>query len=80
MENNVQGARERLLEAVRSGNWERVPDEVDAYGAAVRADERKRAIDGAIEALRAVFDQSTGSDAGSGDLRDRSVAAIDGLH
>jgi hypothetical protein len=80
MQDPVQGARQRLLDAVRSGNWERVPAEVDAYGAAVRSDERKRAIDQAVEALIAIFDQTRPSGAGDGELRDRCLSAIDRLH
>jgi hypothetical protein len=79
MQDAVEGASQRLLEAVRSGNWERVPAEVDAYGAAVRADERKRAIDEALEALSSTFDRA-GEDTSADALRDACLAAVDRLH
>jgi len=77
MTNDREAPRDRLLEAVRSGDWERVPREVDAYGAAVRADERRRALDDVGGALAELF-ESDG--AGSGrEWRDRCLAVVERL-
>ena len=47
----VSDARRRVLEAMRTGKWDTVAAELTAYAAAVRAEERHRAIGEAIEAL-----------------------------
>jgi hypothetical protein len=48
----VDQARQRVLEAMSSGKWEKVPDQLTAYGAAVRAEERFLALADALVALR----------------------------
>ena len=53
-------AHRRVLDAMHDGNWERVDAQLTAYAAAVRADERYRAI---AEALAALQD-CAGGDAG----------------
>lgn len=78
MQDGVGAARERLLQTVRSGDWERVPNEADAYGAAVRADERRRVLDDVAEAITRLFEP----DAESGSRqqwRDRCLAAVERL-
>jgi len=77
MKNDLQAPRDRLLEAVRSGDWERVPREVTAYGAAVRADERQRALDDVVRALEELFESDR---TGSGrEWRDRCLVAFERL-
>jgi hypothetical protein len=77
MNNNLQTPRDRLLAAVRSGDWERVPGEVEAYGAAVRADERRRALDDVVRALEELFD-SDGIGSGR-EWRQRCLAVVERL-
>lgn len=77
MPDGVEGARERLLEAVRSGDWARVPREADAYGAAVRADERRRVLDDVTQTLESVFDADP--DGSGREWRDRCIAAVERL-
>ena len=48
---NVDGARARALAAMREGKWEIVEQELTAYAAAVRAEERHRVVGEALEAL-----------------------------
>lgn len=49
---NTDGARDRVIEAMRSGKWDIVEAQLTAYAAAVRAEERHRAIGEALEALK----------------------------
>ena len=49
---NVEGARDRVLAAMRTGKWDIVEQELTAYAAAVRAEERHRVVGEALEALR----------------------------
>ena len=49
---NVEGARDRVLAAMRAGKWDIVEQELTAYAAAVRAAERHRVVGEALEALR----------------------------
>ncbi len=44
MDFGVETARERVLLAMRSGRWEQVEEQLTRYAAAVRAEERYRAI------------------------------------
>lgn len=74
---DIQAARARLLEAVQSGNWERVPAEADAYAAAVRADERRRTVDEALDAIKAVFGTDGADQRPAADWRSRSLAALE---
>lgn len=48
----VEQARARVLEAMRSGKWDIVEAQLTAYAAAVRAEERHRAIGEALDALK----------------------------
>jgi hypothetical protein len=80
VENDVQAARTRLLETVRSGDWERVPDQADAYAAAVRADERRRVVDDALEAIKAVFGDAPDPQRSAAGWRELCLEAIDRLH
>ncbi len=48
---NVEGARERVIAAMRTGKWDIVEQELTAYAAAVRAEERHRVIGEALESL-----------------------------
>jgi hypothetical protein len=48
----VEQARQRVLDAMYAGNWEIVDDYLTRYAAAVRAEERSRAIGEAVDALR----------------------------
>ena len=61
----VEQARRRVLEAMRSGKWDIVELHLTAYAAAVRAEERHRAIGEALEAL-----QDCGGDEGAAPVRD----------
>ena len=70
---NVDGARARVLEAVRTGKWEIVEQQLSAYAAAVRAEERHRAIGEALEALT-----DCGGDDGERPVRE-CLAAIERL-
>jgi hypothetical protein len=78
-ESPVQTARERLLQAVQSGDWERVPAEADAYAAAVRADERRRVVSEALDAVRAVFGDDPDPETAPAAWRDRCLTAVQGL-
>lgn len=78
MNDGVQAARQRLLTVVRSGDWERVPAAADDYGAAVRADERQRALDDASDAVKRLFD-SNAPDRSATQWRGECLAAIDAL-
>ncbi len=48
---NVDGARLRVLEAMRTGKWDIVETYLTAYAAAVRAEARHQAIGEALDAL-----------------------------
>jgi hypothetical protein len=48
----VEQARRRALEAMQAGKWETVPAQLDAYGAAVRAEERFLVLADALAALQ----------------------------
>ncbi|MER3421342.1 MAG: hypothetical protein C4290_12840 [Chloroflexota bacterium] len=73
MDFGVETARERVLLAIRSGRWEQVEEQLTRYAAAVRAEERYRAIGEALEALRAC-----GGESGETPVRD-CLAAIERL-
>jgi hypothetical protein len=73
MDFGVETARERVLLAMRSGRWEQVEEQLTRYAAAVRAEERYRAIGEALEALR-----SCGGETGETPVRD-CMAAIERL-
>lgn len=62
---NVGEARARAIEAMRSGKWDIVDQELTAFAAAVRAEERHRAIGEALDALR-----DCGGDNGDRPVRD----------
>ncbi len=78
-ESDVAAARKRLLDTVQSGRWERVPAEADAYAAAVRADERHRAVADALDAVRAVFGDDPDPQTPPAAWRARLLAALDRL-
>lgn len=69
----VEAARERVLAAMRSGRWEQVEEQLTRYAAAVRAEERYRAIGEALEALR-----TCGGESGDTPVRD-CLAAVERL-
>jgi len=48
----VETARQRVLDAMYAGKWETVDAALLAYGAAVRADERYRALQDALDAVK----------------------------
>jgi hypothetical protein len=73
MDFGVEAARERVLATMRSGRWEQVEEQLTRYAAAVRAEERSRAIGEALEALRAC-----GGEDGDTPVRD-CLAAIERL-
>jgi hypothetical protein len=79
MDGGTDSARARLIDTVRTGNWERIPAEVDAYGAAVRADERRRAVDDAVEAIKKVFGEDN-DERRAADWRTRCLAALEGVY
>jgi hypothetical protein len=54
---NVDGARDRILEAMHTGKWDIVEQQLTAYAAAIRAEERHRAIGEALEALKECGDE-----------------------
>lgn len=58
-------ARERVIDAMHSGRWDSVDAQLTAYAAAVRADERYRALAEALTAL-----QECGGEDGSRAVRD----------
>jgi hypothetical protein len=62
---NVDGARRRVIEAMRTGKWDDIEAQLTAYAAAVRADERHRAIGEALDALK-----DCGSDDGERPVRE----------
>ena len=70
---NVDGARARVLEAMRTGKWDLVEAQLTAYAAAVRAEERHQAIG---EALNVLTD--CGGDEGDAPVRD-CIAAVERL-
>ena len=49
---NVDGARARVLDAMRQGKWDIVDEQLTAYAAAIRAETRHQAIGEALDALR----------------------------
>ena len=61
----VDQARRRILDAMKAGKWDVVEAHITAYGAAIRAEERHRAIGEAIEALK-----ECGGDEGETPARD----------
>lgn len=79
MDDGIQVARQRLLKTVRGGDWERVPDQADAFAAAVRADERRRVLDQAIEALKAIFEDDRIEDESLDQIGRRCLAALNQL-
>ena len=62
---NADGARQRVINAMRAGKWDIVEQQLTAYAAAVRAEERHRAIGEALDALK-----ECGGDDGDVPLRD----------
>ena len=70
---NVEGARERVLVAMRTGKWDTVEDALTRYAGAVRAEERYNAIGEAIEALT-----ECGGDEGDTPVRE-CLAAVERL-
>lgn len=79
MNDGVQSARGRLLAAFQSGDWERIPTQVDAYGAAVRADERQRVLDEATQAIKSVLGEEDDSASQLAEIRRLCLAALDKL-
>jgi hypothetical protein len=70
---NVDGARDRALAAMRAGKWDIVEEEMTRYAAAVRAEERHRAIGEALDALK-----ECGGEEGRRPVRE-CIAAIERL-
>ena len=70
---NVDGARARVLAAMRDGKWDIVEAELTAYAAAVRAETRHQAIGEALDALT-----DCGGDDGARPVRD-CLAAVERL-
>jgi len=70
---NVDGARARVLDAMRTGKWDIVDVQLTAYAAAVRAETRHQAIGEALDALR-----DCGGDDGDAPVRD-CLAAVERL-
>jgi hypothetical protein len=70
---NVDGARSRVLDAMRQGKWDIVDEQLTAYAAAIRAETRYQAIGEAIEALR-----DCGGDEGDLPVRD-CITAVERL-
>jgi|SRR5579884_889740 hypothetical protein len=66
----VDQARQRVVDAMYAGKWDEVDRELLAYGAAVRADERARAIADVLDALK-----DCGGDDGTCSLSD-CLAAV----
>jgi len=60
----IDEARQRVIDAMHAGRWSVVDDNLTAYAAAVRADERHKAIDEAVQAVRdsADRDNATATD------------------
>ena len=48
----VDQARARVITAMRAGKWDIVDEQLTAFAAAVRADERHRAIGEALDTLK----------------------------
>ncbi len=48
----VEQARQRVLDTMYAGNWQNVDAQLTAYGAAVRAEERRHTLDEALAALK----------------------------
>ncbi|HLZ68672.1 MAG TPA: hypothetical protein VKV26_02065 [Dehalococcoidia bacterium] len=57
----VDQAKQRVTDALRSGNWQSVDAQVTAYGAAVRAEARWQALQEAIAALQDIAEKDGGS-------------------
>lgn len=70
---NVDGARDRVLSAMREGKWDIVDEQLTAYAAAIRAETRHQAIGEAIDALR-----DCGGEEGDAPVRD-CIAAVERL-
>lgn len=73
MDFGVQRAKQRVLDAMYAGNWQIVDEHLTAYGAAIRAEERYRAIGDALEAL-----ERCGGEEGETPVRD-CLAAVERL-
>jgi hypothetical protein len=69
----VEQARGRVLTAMKEGKWDIVEAELTAYAAAVRAEERHRAIGEALDALK-----DCGGDDGERRVRD-CIAVVERL-
>lgn len=69
----IDQARQRALDAMQSGKWDVVEEQLTRYAAAVRAEERARAIGEALAALR-----ECGGDDGATPVRE-CLDAIDRL-
>jgi hypothetical protein len=70
---NVDGARARVLDAMRQGKWDIVDEQLTAYAAAIRAETRHQVIGEALDALR-----DCGDDDGAAPVRD-CLAAVERL-
>lgn len=73
MQFNIDGARERVLAAMRTGKWDIVEEELTRYAGAVRAEARYLAIGDALDALR-----ECGGDEGATPVRE-CIAAVERL-
>ena len=58
-------ARARVIDAMHAGKWDIVDAQLTAYAAAVRADERYRAISDALVALQDIENRGDGDTAPS---------------
>ncbi len=56
----IDEARGRVIDAMHAGKWDSVDAQLTAYGAAVRADERYRALADALAALQDCAGQDGG--------------------
>jgi hypothetical protein len=79
MEDGVRPAYDRLLQTVRSGDWEQVPRQAEAYGGAVRADERQRVVADALAAVKQAFGPPEDLEQATAELRARCLAALEQL-
>ncbi len=70
---NVDGARDRVLVAMREGKWDIVDEQLTAIAAAIRAETRYLAIGETLDALR-----DCGGDEGGTPVRD-CIAAVERL-
>lgn len=70
---NVDGARERVIDAMREGKWDIVDQQLTAYAAAVRAETRHQAIGEVLDAL-----EECGGDDGGRPVRE-CLAAVERL-